>query len=320
MSNRNSTFAFETLPNNEMRTFILAWNPAISDLSDEWFNSAMRELEWGDITYLSPEEPAADSGDNFYIVRTDSSSRQGIVAKGFFLSPAPHLKRKGESYYEVYIRPTFMVQWYHPKGILELDRILDAIPEFPDPRKRWCQELPPVGIQKMDTLWSYYTSRFEKDDFNGELLERSERPVAGIDEAVSIASEALFDVPDVDDRPLILNALGTGMAGKTDDEKICGFLHLVMNSAPWTPGRFRESGFQEHIVDALNLLYLTGEPLQVYLKHVVESGNDLAINVTINYIQYCMDYNGDAYDYSVYKEYADAIDYLKKATRKEVIS
>lgn len=295
---------------------MIAWDPTASEFTDEWFTAAMRSLEWGDLYFDFPVRPEAESGDNFYLVRT-GTQRNGIVAKGFFLSD-PYLKsREAPHTYRMGIRPTLMVQWCHEKGILELDGIRNAIPEFPDPKDSPCQEIPAEGVKKLSALWSYYLSRFDEEDYLDCLLERSERPVAGIDEAVSVASEGLFDKVDIDDRPLILNPLAVGLAGRTDDEKICGFLHLVMDSAPWNAGRLRDAGFQEKIVDALCLLCGPKPPdYERYIKRIASSGNPLAINVKINDIRCRLRDNSERHSITDYKRESAALTRLLEAARQ----
>ena len=298
-----------------MRTFLIAWDPATSEYTDEWFTAAMRTLEWGDLYMGFPKKPSAQSGDNFYLVRR-GTSRDGIVAKGFFLSN-PYCKNRSEQNpFRMDIQPTFMVQWCHEKGILELDKIREAIPEFPVLEDRWCTELPEDGVKKLSAIWSYYISRFEEEDYLDCLLEKSERPAAGIDEAVSMASDALFDEEDSNGEPLILKALATGLAGKTEDEKICGFLLYVFDCEEGTPGRLRKAGFQEKIVDALSILNGPDRPnSQERVRGLVESGNALAVSVKINDLRCRLKSVGEGDSLVKYQQDSAALDYLLESTR-----
>ena len=290
-----------------MRTFLIAWDPATSEYTDEWFTAAMRTLEWGDLYMDFPKKPSAQSGDNFYLVRR-GTSRDGIVAKGFFLSN-PYRKNGSErNAFRVDIQPTFMVQWCHEKGILELDKVREAIPEFQELKDCGCTELPEDGVKKLSALWSYYISRFEEEDYLDCLLEKSERPAAGIDEAVSMASDALFDEVDPHGEPLVLKALATGLAGKTEDEKICGFLLYAFDS----PGRLRKAGFQEKIVDALSILNGPDRPnSQEHVRALVESGNALAVSVKINDLRCRLKSVREGDSLVNYQQDSAALDYLE---------
>ena len=73
--------------------------------------------------------------------------------------------------------------------------------------------------------------RFHPSRFHGPFraperpsLGRRNRPVAGIDEAVPLASEALFDRRDAAGRPLILASLSEGLTKKTEEKIIRGIL------------------------------------------------------------------------------------------------
>lgn len=57
---------------------------------------------------------------------------------------------------------------------------------------------------------------------------------AGIDEAVAIAAKAHAGVKDLDGKPYILHPLAVGLAGKSENEMICGFLHDVVEDTGYT--------------------------------------------------------------------------------------
>ena len=299
-----------------MKTYILAWNPASSELTEERFNSALRNMEWGNLFLSFPEKPAAKSGENFYLVRTGTSS-DGIVAKGFFISD-PYLRSKLEHTYVMDVRPSFMVTWEHPLGLLDLEGVRLAVPEFPNLEDGFCQELPSQGATKLNALWDYYTSRFDVDDFFDCLAGMKERPVAGIDEAVAMASEAHFDQTDIEGEPVILDCLAVGLAGKTDDEKICGFLHEMLDKSTWLPGDIREKGFEEHIIDTLCLLATDYHiPFEDYIKAIAASGNKVAIAVKINSLKRDLTKNSHLDHKDMYESEKAALESLLAASAKE---
>ena len=149
------------------------------------------------------------------------------------------------------LRPTFMVSPDHPKGILSTGVLEKAMPDFEWNGGHSGRQLPEAYREILDGLWGGYESRFRPRDLDGELADRLGRPEAGIDEAIALASEALFDRKDKDGKPAILHSLAAGLAGRTDEERICGFLHDVMVDTGWTAGDIREKGFPERIVNTL---------------------------------------------------------------------
>lgn len=238
-----------------MKTFILEWNPAISNYKDEDFKEDIGFLEFGDFNWSVREHESARSGDNFYLVRCGEAPT-GIVMKGFFTS-APYRGRdwsgKGREVYYMDMRPTFMVCPDHPRGILSTLVLEEAMPGFEWNGGHSGRLLPEAYRTILDGLWDSYEARFRPRDLDGRRADRSARPRAGIDEAVALATEALFDRKASDGTPLILRSVSAGIAGGTEEEKIAGFLSPVIQDTEWTAGKIREKGFPEEIIDSLLL-------------------------------------------------------------------
>lgn len=236
-----------------MRTFILEWNPAVSDYKDEDFRKDIGFLEFGYFNWNVWEHEEARSGDNFYLVRCGVPPT-GIVMKGFFTS-APYRgedwPRGGRKVYYIDMRPTFMVSPDHPRGILSTGVLEEAMPEFEWNGGHSGRQLPEAYRGILDGLWGSYESRFRAKDLDGRRADRSSRPMAGIDEAVALAAEALFDKKDQDGTPLILQSVSAGLAGRTEEEKVTGFLSPVIRNSGWTAGDIREKGFSEEIIDSI---------------------------------------------------------------------
>lgn len=236
-----------------MKTFILEWNPAISSYLESDFRMDIGFLEFGDFNWSVWEHDKARSGDNFYLVRCGAPPT-GIVMKGFFTSNpyrGQDWSGRGREVYYMNLRPTFMVSPDHPKGILSTGLLEKAMPDFEWNGGHSGRELPGTYRKILDELWNDYESRFQVRDFDGVLADRSGRPEAGIDEAIALASEALFDRKDKDGKPAILNALASGLAGTTERDKICGFLSPIIQETAWTAGEIRDKGFPEEIIDSL---------------------------------------------------------------------
>lgn len=240
MSIRAHTFA-TTTHDIKMKTYILQWTPEDSPYKEEDFLDDICALEFGDFSWAFPDPTPARSGDNFYMVK-GGDGPSGIVMKGFFTSdPYPD----GGSFL-MRMRPTFMVSPRHPLGLLS---------DFPWSGAPSGMELPWPCSLELARMWEEYESRFGESDLDGVMADRSRRPEAGIDEAVSLASDALFDRREPDGSPAILRSLSAGLSGRSTREKICGFLQGVLGTKEWTAGEIREKGFPEEVIDELVACY-----------------------------------------------------------------
>ena len=107
---------------------------------------------------------------------------------------------------------------------------------------------------------------------------------SGIDEAVEIATQVFAGERDLDGNPALLHALAVGMAGKTSDEKIVGFLHDVVEDSKWEVEDLMREGFSEEVTRAVAILTHEKwrESYNEYIDRIIHSGNRLAINVKIN--------------------------------------
>ncbi len=107
---------------------------------------------------------------------------------------------------------------------------------------------------------------------------------SGIDEALELATRVFTGETDLDGNPAILHALAVGMAGKTSDEKIVGFLHNVIEDSNLEAEDLICEGFSDEVIRAV--VILTHEKWRdsydEYIDKVIGSGNRLAINVKIN--------------------------------------
>lgn len=296
-----------------MRTFILEWDPDTSSMSETTFSSLFRCMEWGDISFRLRQDTTARSGDNFYLATTGTAS-DGIVGKGFFLSAPRALDPSEDRVCRICVRPTFLVAMDNPRGLLTTELLKTVLPGFSFGEPDTCRELPDDAAARLDALWDDYTTRFTEDDLENGMAERIRRPVAGIDEAVAIAAEAHYDQMDLDGNPVILHPLAVGLAGKTEDERICGFLHDVLEDTDWTPGMLRDKGFPEHIVDALVLLtHERRVPYMDYVKRIVESGNLTAIAVKINDLRNNLERDRARGHERLAEKHSGALDYITRA-------
>lgn len=243
------TCRFASGKEKHMKTFIIEWNPGGQGYTLTDFSRDIPRLEYGDFPWhIDCLQGFGDirSGDNFVMIKS-GIGEHGIVMRGFFLSDPKTFPR--ERGYTVCLRPTFMINSTHPKGILSEGDLRRLIPQFDWIGDALVRELPQEIIPRFEGLWDGYLLRFSDEDYDNMLLGRNDRPQAGIEDAVLIAAEALYDVRDKDGRPAILQALREGLSGKNDVAIIIGLLKSVIRGAYMTLGELRERGISEMVVD-----------------------------------------------------------------------
>lgn len=104
-----------------------------------------------------------------------------------------------------------------------------------------------------------------------------------IDTALSIAAKIHSGQMDKDGNPAILHSLAVGMMGHTDEERATGFLHHVLDNGQTTTQALLEAGVHTGIVNALQVLSGPEQAdLLTQAKHVVETGNPIALQVLYN--------------------------------------
>jgi len=261
-----------------MRTFVLVWHPERSDYRLVDFQHDFLLMEYGELPWPVQEWDGIRSGDNFYLVR----SGRGIVMRGFILSsPLPVKGRPDQR--RILLRPSVMIHPDHPKGLLSVRELSGSLPDI-----RWedgpsGRQLPEGAARQLDALWNRYLERFDKADFDNFLLGRDLRPRAGIDEAISLALNALYDKKDEDGESAILHPLRVGLAGASEEEQVCGILQSVAGDKDWPLGDIRDKGFSESVIDVLQLLVRKdGTSLDDYVRGIAASGNRTAIAVETN--------------------------------------
>ena len=101
-----------------------------------------------------------------------------------------------------------------------------------------------------------------------------------IDLALEIAVKAHSGQLDKDGEAYILHPLAVGLMGKTDEERMAGFLHDVLEDSDYTPDNLLESGIPESVVNALILLtHNKNESYNDYIHHIIDSHNPIALMV-----------------------------------------
>lgn len=218
----------------------------------------------------------ARSGDNFFLVWMDEDPF--VVMKGFLISE-PDMKEG-----LVKIRPTFITL---PDAVLP-HFSMDAL-DLSSPGFSWriyCngEPLPDWAGKKLSGLLEVFIQEeFNDGYFDGVQAERSRKPAANVDDAIEIASGVFCDEVDpLDGKPAILSALRVALQGYDNSQVICGALRDVIGRAGWTPGRLRDRGFPEEIVDTLVALrWEEGETPEQHFKRIYDLRDRAAMMITL---------------------------------------
>lgn len=110
-----------------------------------------------------------------------------------------------------------------------------------------------------------------------------------IEKAIEIAMNAHKGQIDKNGQPYILHVMRVGLRGRTEDEKILGILHDVVEDSDWTFDRLAKEGFTPKILSALECLTKKSEdePYDNFISRVKQ--NQLAITVKLNDLEDNMD-------------------------------
>ena len=101
-----------------------------------------------------------------------------------------------------------------------------------------------------------------------------------IDIALHIATTAHAGQLDKDGYPAILHSLAVGLMGHTDEEKVTGFLHDVVEDTSYTFDDLLEAGIPIGIVGALRLLTRDEKTdYDTYIQRIIDSDNPIALHV-----------------------------------------
>ena len=109
-----------------------------------------------------------------------------------------------------------------------------------------------------------------------------------LEKAIQIALEAHKEQTDKAGAPYLLHLIRVMNAGQTENEKICGILHDLVEDTPWTFEDLRREGFSEEVIRAL--VCVTKQPNEPY-THFIEriKKNSLATKVKLNDLRDNMD-------------------------------
>ena len=104
-----------------------------------------------------------------------------------------------------------------------------------------------------------------------------------IEDIIRIAVNAHDGMKDMVGNPAVAHVLAVGLMGKTVAEQKAGFLHDVVEDSAITLDDLRADGVEEDVLAAVDLLTHRPEmSYEDYVKNIVFSGNETAIQVKLN--------------------------------------
>ena len=104
-----------------------------------------------------------------------------------------------------------------------------------------------------------------------------------IEDVIRIAVNAHDGMKDMVGNPAVSHVLAVGLMGKTVAEQKAGFLHDVVEDSTITIDDLRAEGVEEDVLVAVDLLtHRPGMPYEDYVRNIVLSGNQTAIQVKLN--------------------------------------
>ena len=109
-----------------------------------------------------------------------------------------------------------------------------------------------------------------------------------LEKSIQIAVSAHKEQVDKSEQPYILHLIRVMDAGETEQEKICGILHDLVEDTDWTFEKLENEGFSEEIISALKCVTKQeNEDYAAFIGRV--KTNPLAIKVKLNDLRDNMD-------------------------------
>lgn len=134
-----------------------------------------------------------------------------------------------------------------------------------------------------------------------------------IDLALQIATKAHQGITDADGEPYILHPLAVGLMGHTDEERMAGFLHDVVEDTEMTFEDLLEAGIPNGVVNALRLLTHDKQTTSYtdYVQQIIDSGNPIALHVKYNDLRH--NYSRSAGNSYYLQKYTKPLEKVKAA-------
>ena len=104
-----------------------------------------------------------------------------------------------------------------------------------------------------------------------------------LEETLRIALEAHAGQTDLVGNPAILHLMAVCLAGKSDLQKKVGILHDIVEDTDLTTDDLLGKGVEKDVVEAVDLLtHREGDSYEDYIRKIVSSGNETALQVKLN--------------------------------------
>lgn len=104
-----------------------------------------------------------------------------------------------------------------------------------------------------------------------------------LDQALNIAVKAHSGQSDRAGEAYVLHPLTVGLMGTTDEERMAGFLHDVIEDSDFTAQDLLNAGIPEAVVKAVQLLtHDKSQPYFEYVQQIIDSRNPIALRVKYN--------------------------------------
>lgn len=133
-----------------------------------------------------------------------------------------------------------------------------------------------------------------------------------IDIALQLAVRAHAGQKDADGVPYILHPIAVGMMGNTDEEKMAGFLHDVVEDTPLTFDDLLAAGIPSGVVSALRLLtHEPGTDYYEYVQRIIDAGHPIALHVKYNDLRH--NYSRSQGHSRFLEKYSRALEMVKAA-------
>ncbi len=269
-------------------TFLLKWNPAISSYTMERLDNDMAEWAdgyWGnDFDWSVYEWQNAHKGDRFFMVRVGEGNTGVFTAGRFTSEPFKDEDWSGKGR-EVYYMQMEFEAVFHPEraAIIRTEELERELPHLDWKKGHSGQLLGREDAVKLELMWRDFIGQ-NKSIFLPRAVKNDNYDFrSDIDKAIALASIAHAADYDLDGNPTILHPLAVGMMGKSDTERIVGFLHDVVEDTHYTFDDLAEEGFSDEVISTLRLLTHDKQtPYMEYIERICKSGNQAAINVKLN--------------------------------------
>ncbi|MBO5216685.1 MAG: hypothetical protein J6B41_02920 [Alistipes sp.] len=269
-----------TIKSRKEQTFLVMWNRNEPHFTMNDFDQIL--ADWGEANnekriVWPKDNQAINSGDWFYII--DSASKpQGIALVGQVIGVDDEASAKIE-----------LKAMFHPEHspMLYIDEMKAHLKGVDWSESVAMKLLTEPQTERLGKIWRAFIAN-NRDLFRPRAVicdewYEEQRQASLIDRAIALAVEAHSSDIDLDGNPTILHALSVGMAGESDNEKIAGFLHDVVEDTPYTFEDIAAEGFDDNTMEALHLLTHDKQiPYMEYIAKICNSGNKTAINVKLN--------------------------------------